>query len=152
MHRCKIISRDEVFNHCQTCSAYGIDVYVDIDNPGNYYCVKCWEAYDADVAYQQGIRLVEENRFLLTQNAALAITVANVLADMDKMKERMDKKKEHADRHWTETSCLEQKIDNLQFLLDYQVDSLNFDRIRDLENKVDNYDVCLRLLITAGIL
>jgi hypothetical protein len=55
----------------------------------------------------------------------------------------MDKMKEHADRHWKETSCLEQKIDNLQFLLDYQVESLNFDRIRDLENKVDNYDVWL---------
>ena len=74
-----------------------------IDNPGNYYCVKCWEAYDVDVAYQQGIQLVEENRFLSTSNAALAITVANVLADMDKMKERMDKMKEHADRHWKET-------------------------------------------------
>ena len=125
------MSRDKVFNHCQTFSAYVIDVYVDIDNPGNYYCAKCWEAYDANVAY------------LSTQNAALAITVANVLADMDKMKERMDKMKEHADRHWKETSCLEQKIKDLQFLLDYQVESLNFDRIRDLENEVDNYDAWL---------
>jgi hypothetical protein len=97
------MSRDEVFNHCQTCSAYVIDIYVDIDNPGTYYCVKCWEAFDTDVAYQQGILCVEENRFLSTHNAALAITVANVLADMDKMKERMDKMKEHADRHWKET-------------------------------------------------
>ena len=102
------MSRDEVFNHCQTCSAYGINVYVDIDNPGNYYCIKCWEAYNANVAYQQGIRLVKENRFLSTQNAAIAITVANVLADMDKMKER-------AGRNWTERIRLEQKIDNLQF-------------------------------------
>jgi hypothetical protein len=28
-------------------------------------------------------------------------------------------------------------------LLDYQVESLNFDRIRDNENEVDNYDVWL---------
>jgi hypothetical protein len=122
------------------CSTYGIDVSEDIDNPGNFYCVKCWEAYDADVAYHHGIHLVKENRLLSTQNTALAVTVANVLADMDKMKECMEKMKDRADRHWKETSCLEQKIKDLQFLLDYQVESLNFDRIRELENELDNYD------------
>ena len=116
---------------------------MDIDNPGNYYCVKCWEAYNADVAHQQRTHLVKENRFLSTQNAALAITVANVLADMDKMKERMEKMNKRADRHWKEISCLEQKIKDLQFLLNYQVESLNFDRIRELENEVDYYDACL---------
>ena len=127
------MSGDGVFNHCKTCSAYGIDISVDIDNPGNFYCVKCWEAYDADVAYHHGIHLVKENRFLSTHNAALAITVANVLADMDKMKER-------ADRHWKETSCLEQKIKDLEALLEHKVEYLNFARIRELENEVDNYD------------
>jgi hypothetical protein len=62
---------------------------------------------------------------------------------MDMMQERMEKMKEHADRHWKETSCLEQKIKDLQFLIDYQVESLNFDRIRELENEVDNYDAWL---------
>ncbi len=87
-----------------------VAVSVDIDNPGNFYCVKCGKAYDADVAYHHGIHLVKEYRFLSTQNAALALTVDNVLADMDKMKERMKKKKDRADRHWKETSCLEQKL------------------------------------------
>ena len=116
---------------------------MDIDNPGNYYCVKCWEAYNADVAHQQRTHLVKENRFLSTQNAALAITVANVLADMDKMKERMEKMNDRAERHWKETLYLEQKNDNLQFLLDYQVESLNVDRIRDLENEVEMYESLL---------
>jgi hypothetical protein len=90
-----------------------IDVSEDIDNPGNFYCVKCWEAYDADIAYHHGIHLVKENRLLSTQNTALAVTVANVLAGMDKMKECMEKMKDRADRHWKETSCLEQKISGI---------------------------------------
>jgi uncharacterized protein YuzE len=34
-------------NHqnCRTCDASEIDIEMDIDNPGNYYCVKCWDAY-----------------------------------------------------------------------------------------------------------
>jgi hypothetical protein len=39
--------------------------------------------------------------------------------------------------------CLEQKIKDNQFLLDYHVESLNFNRIRDVENEVNNYDAWL---------
>ncbi len=65
-----------------------IDVEMDIDNPGNYYCVKYWDAYNAAVAYHRGTsdfnRLAKENSFLLTQNSALLVTVASLLADTDK--------------------------------------------------------------------
>mgnify|MGYP000930695528 CR=1 FL=1 len=74
------MSKEEVVNKCLTCNCSGSIVYADIDNPGDHYCIKCWESYDADVAYKYGIHLVKENRFLSTQNAALNIVVATVLA------------------------------------------------------------------------
>jgi hypothetical protein len=54
--------------------------------------------------------VVRENSFLSTQNLALLITVASLLADMDKMqmKERlhMDKMNEQLGRLWKENWCL----------------------------------------------
>jgi hypothetical protein len=101
-------------HNCFTCDASGIDVKMDIDNPRNYYCIKCWDAYNAVVAYHRGTsdfnRLAEVNSFRSTQNSALIITVASLIADMDKMqmKERlhMDKMKEQLGRLWKENSRL----------------------------------------------
>ena len=100
-------------HHCFTCDTSGIDVKMDVDNPGNYYCIKCWDwdAYNAVVAYHRGTsdfnHLAEVNSFWSTQNS---ITVASLLADMDKMqmKERlhMDKMKEQLGRLWKENSRL----------------------------------------------
>ena len=66
----------------------------------------------------------------------MVITVANVLTDMDKMKER-------ADGHRKEVLYINQKIRGLEFNLDSQVEYLSFDRIRDFENKLSDYDAWL---------
>ena len=131
--RCNITSREEVVNKCLTCSFSGSKVYADIDNPGDYYCVKCWESYDADVAYKYGIHLVKENRILSTKNAALEIVVDNVLLDMDKMKER-------ADGHWREIWERENKIRDLEDKLEREVESIAQDRINTLQAELDEYE------------
>jgi hypothetical protein len=35
---------------CRTCGAVDVDVEMDVDNPGDYYCVACWDEYDASAA------------------------------------------------------------------------------------------------------
>ena len=130
---CNITSKEEVVNKCLTCSFSGSEVYADIDNPGDYYCVKCWDSYDADVAYKYGTYLVKENRFLSTKNAALEIVVDNVLLDMDKMKER-------ADMHWQEIWDRENKIRDLEVKLEHEVESIAQDRINALQAELDEFE------------
>jgi hypothetical protein len=79
--------------------------------------------YNTAVAYHRGTsefnHLAKENSFLSTQNSALLITVASLLADMDKMQmeERlhMHKMNKQLGRSWKENSRLLQEIDNLKF-------------------------------------
>jgi hypothetical protein len=131
-NRSNIMSKEEVVNKCLTCNCSGSIVYADIDNPGDHYCVKCWESYDADVAYKYGIHLVKENRFLSTQNVALNIVVATVLVDMDKMKERDD-------RHWREIGDRDNTIRDLERKLEHEVESIAQDRINELQAEFDEY-------------
>jgi hypothetical protein len=51
--------------------------------------------------------------------------------------------KERLHSYWKEISCLNQKIKGLEFNLDTQVEYLNADRIRDLENDLSNHDAWL---------
>ncbi len=52
----------------------------------------------------------------------------------------MDKMKERADRHWEETSGLMRKIEDLEAMLKHEVAFIARDRIRELENELDDYD------------
>ena len=140
-------------DNCCTCGAFGTDVEVemDIDNPGYYYPVKCWDAYNATVAYHQGTsdfnRLAEENSFLSTHNFGLLVTVAGVLAVMEKMQTKehlhMDKMHEELGRVYKENSLLNPEVDNLNFRLDSEVENLNANTIRDLENNFLDHHSCL---------
>ncbi len=113
--------------------------------------IKCWDAFNATVAYHQGTsdfnRLAEENSFLSTQNFGLLVTVAGVLAVTEKMqmKERLhiDKMHEELGRVYKENSLLHPEVDNLNFRLDSEVENLNANTIRDLENNFLDHHSCL---------
>jgi hypothetical protein len=131
--RSNITSTEEVVNKCLTCSCSGSEVIPDIDNPGDYYCVKCWDDYNADVAYKCGTQLVKDNRFLRKKNAALEIVINNILLDMDKMKKRDD-------RHWYEIWERDNKIRDLEAKFEREVESMAQDRFNTLQAEWEEDD------------
>ena len=102
-------------------------------------------------AYHQGTsdfnRLTKENSFLSTQNFGLLVTVAGLLADMDKMQMKeclqMDKMHEELGRVYKENLLLHQEVDNLNFRLNSEVENLNTNTIRDLENDLSDHHASL---------